>query len=269
MNLFLKLIFGFLIFTFDLSAIFNRGQNSASLVGRGNCGNANFAIENILLNPASSKIQYDFKTDFFISNGLFDLKELNYKGISLNKNFDDYNLQFSLLNFGDAKYNELSSIINLSKSFNEKYFIGLNFILNSLKIENYGNANSISNDFGFIYKFNENFNFGFSFSNIFNSTIGESRIPIPQVYSIGINYSLDNNSFLEWNLESSDEIKNKIGVEYELLHFLKIRSGVETNPQTEYFGFTIKNNFCEIDYSISINNYLGNTNTYSIKIYFE
>ena len=254
----------------DLSAFFSRNFQSAKLIGRAYCGIANFGSENVLINPATGFEKSDFSILFFGSKGEFDLDELGFKGVQLNSKYNSINLNFGVNIFGDKNYSELNYTINYANEILEEIYFGLNVNLHSLKIANYGTSSKISFDGGLIYALNEKYKIGVSVINPTREKISKSKIDLPQIYILGINYEPLEHSFFEWNIvhQISEKISHRVGLKYELSKHFNFSSGFETEPKLIFLGISVMNDFGSIDYATKINKEIGNTHIYTIKINF-
>ena len=173
--------------------------------------------------------------------------------------------------FGDSLYNEHRVNLGFSNQFGI-VGLGINFGYYQLHIEGSGTRKTIIIDFGGQARITNQLYFGAQVSNLSQSKISrftEELIPI--ILKSGLSYRPHNNLML--NAEVEKELTNdtifKVGIEYQLIKNVHIRTGFMTSPIAGSFGFGIVTGKILTDYAYSSNNYLGGIHDLSISYHFK
>ena len=178
---------------------------------------------------------------------------------------------FNYVSFGPSYYKEDEIYFTESFSFHEGFYAGFNLKNSSLKIEGGGSASTIGIDVGFLANVSESFSFGFMAKNLNRPQIGSSRIDLSRSFHFGISYTpfngfivnLDHNYYF---LQESENLE--AGMIFSPLPFLKVLSGVSSDPVSFSFGLSLKYKKFFFDYSFINHSELGYQHVFSISFKF-
>lgn len=165
--------------------------------------------------------------------------------------------------FGDNLYRETKLGLGYGMKLSDKFNLGIRLNYHSLRLgNNYGKANSLTFEIGFVAKPTKNLEIGFHLFNPTSVKLNDYQNEIiPVVINMGISYKFSDK--LRTNIELEKDIDSpysvKVGFEYLPLDFLYIRAGITTNPNMPTIGFGIKKKQFNIDFSTGFHPNLGIT----------
>ncbi len=261
------IIFGFLLFTFNILSQINPGSRQIAMA------NSDVAQSNdvfsIFNNPAGfAQIKWT-EIGIYYSPSPFGIKELANGYAAINHPFSFGNLAVGFSFYGFELYKE--NKLNLSYANNYKqFYFGISVIYNSIEIENYGSDNSFSINMGGLTYINNSLRFGFAIHNINQATFGEEDGQIPTIFSLGTSYDVLENLTLNTAVEKELEydFSFKAGIEYSLIKYLSLRVGFNNYPSTYTAGLGINFLFFNLDYAFFTHEYLGLTHQAGLIIHF-
>ncbi|MEN8928931.1 MAG: hypothetical protein ABF242_04780 [Flavobacteriales bacterium] len=165
--------------------------------------------------------------------------------------------------FGDNLYRETKVGLGYGMALSEKFNIGIRLNYHSLRLgNNYGNANSLTFEIGFVAKPIKNLEIGFHLFNPNAVKLNDyQNETIPVVVNLGVSYKFSEK--LRTNVELEKDIDQtasfKVGLEYLPLEYLYIRAGFTTNPTMPTIGFGVVKKQFNIDFSAAFHPSLGIT----------
>ena len=134
----------------------------------------------------------------------------------------------------------------------------------------YGNAHSIAAEIGIIYRPLENIYIGTHVFNPFSTAQLGNVEQMPVLFRFGAGYQVQGKLLLtaESELDLDKKACFKAGLEYELAEAFYIRTGIATNPVTNFFGIGYTWNKLALDISFSRHIVLGYSPQFSINFSF-
>jgi len=191
----------------------------------------------------------------------FLLKELGTKAgvFAIPVNTGTFALSFS--QFGFSLYNEnkagLAYAMALGKNFNAG--IQIDYLLTQLA-ENYGRKGLFTFELGLQAKLSEKMFMGAQIFNPLNIKLTdyvEERIPSYIRFGITYIFSPALNVIAEAEKNINNKPIIKMGIEYEMIKNIYIRTGIANNPSVFSFGFGVNLKNLKIDFGTSRHNTLG------------
>ena len=203
----------------------------------------------------------------------FALKELGTKAgvFALPVNKATFALSFS--QFGFNLYNEnkvgLAYAMPLSKNFNVG--VQLDYLLTQLA-EDYGKKGLFTFEVGLMAKISEKMYMGAKIYNPLRVKLTdyvEERIP--SYINFGLSYLFSKSVNLVAEAEKDINYKPlfKLGVEYEFVKNVYVRTGLASNPSIFSFGFGVNMKNLKIDFGTSRHNILGYSPALSLMYSFN
>ena len=120
--------------------------------------------------------------------------------------------------------------------------MGASLNYNNLKIEGYGNDNSIALSLGGLAYILGNLRLGFFIDNITRSSYGNEKGQIPTTFDLGFSYDLI--SSLTFNAAIQKEIEQNVsirfGIDYEIIRYINLRLGAMNEPSSFSAGIGLK-----------------------------
>ena len=176
----------------------------------------------------------------------------------------------SVFKFGDELFSEQS----VSVAYGNKVgFVRLGFKLSyyQMRIDEFGTAGSLYFDIGGIIELLPKLNFGAYISNFTLSKLSNpERSELPVVMKLGLLYTPVNKVRL--NLDIYKDVAYKpivrAGLEYVIIEKFYLRTGLNTDPFTSYFGGGILLDRFKIDYALGNNDFLGVSHQAAISFIF-
>ena len=165
--------------------------------------------------------------------------------------------------FGDNLYRETKLGLGYGMKLSEKFNIGIRLNYHSLRLgNNYGKANSLTFELGFVAKPTKNLEIGFHLFNPNSVKLNDYQNEIiPVILNLGISYKFSDK--LRTNVEIEKDIEHpysfKVGFEYLPMDYLYIRAGITTNPTMPTIGFGVIKKQFKIDFSTAFHPSLGIT----------
>ena len=93
---------------------------------------------------------------------------------------------------------------------------------------------------------------------------------IPSIFKLGLRYDANNKVaiFTEGELESEQNAKLKLGLEYKIIKQLQLRAGFSTNPAQNTFGLGYTLNNIQLDIAVKRHQLLGYSPQFSVSSAF-
>lgn len=149
-------------------------------------------------------------------------------------------LGFSVQRYGISVYNEINTGILLTKRFGQKLSIGIKGNYHQLKINNYGNKNGYTINLGIHFQLNPQIGLGIYSINLTNSYFQKENInsEIPGSTHIGVSYQASKKILIASTISrfSSHYHDVSLGLEYQILEEVALRTGISAKPFKQYLG---------------------------------
>jgi len=173
--------------------------------------------------------------------------------------------------FGDEIYSEHL----VSGAFANKIgFVRLGVRVNyfQMRVEEFGTSSAVLIDFGGIVELNPELSFGAYISNLTASKLNdESNSRLPVMMKLGFSYHPGDKIRLNADLykDINYEPEFRVGLEYEIVKNVFIRTGLNTIPFKAFFGGGLKFGRFKIDYSIASTEFLGVSHQASVGVRYQ
>ncbi|WP_053337288.1 PorV/PorQ family protein [Microscilla marina] len=167
----------------------------------------------------------------------------------------------SVSRFGDNLYSEQRIGIGYSHQIKNVSLGGkVNYV--QVSIQDLGSKGTLVFEFGGIARLSKEVLFGAHIYNfnqgVFNTALGEEE-KLPVIMKAGISYqplsALMINAETEKNIDLPATFK--VGLEYEIVPQIYVRTGIQTQPMTNYFGVGFQPKRFHLNYALTTNNLLG------------
>lgn len=221
-------------------------------------------------NPAGLALIQTREIGFYYSPAPFGVKELAnaFAAFCEPTQYGSFSAGYS--NYGFELYKENKFAFGYGEKIANNFFIGLSSVYHNISIKNYGRKSAIVFNIGVIAKLNDQIRFGFAVNNVTRSTITNESNDIPTIIWLGTDLK-----FVK-DIVFSAAIKKEIGfnpsirlgTEYSMLDFLKLRIGTSNEPNTYSGGFGIIYQFVQVDYAFFSHTDLGLTHQFGLIIRF-
>ncbi len=226
--------------------------------------------ECLLINPAGLSQSNGFSLCLFYSRP-FGLQELTYETVTSVLPTKYGNWGFGFQGFGNSLYRESSITVGWSCHVHQNFYFGIGFRSARLRIEKYGSHNAFIIDTGYILKLTDQCQWGASISNLFQSRIGISEEPLPQIMRTGVCYKPFQGILLSIEIDKDVRypIETRAGTELRVLSPLALRFGFGRDPDFFSTGFGLTWKYCVFDYAFTTHPVLGTTHQGSISLYLK
>lgn len=250
-------------------AQFNPGAKQISL------SNSDVALSNdvfSLFNNPAGLAQLNWREiGIYYSPAPFGLKELANAYVAFTEPFSFGSVALGGMTYGFELYRETKIVAGYSYNYQNKFFAGVTLNFHLLSIQNYGNDNSFYFNLGGLIYIDDDSRFGFSFHNINRASFGNDDDQIPVVLNSGFSYDILKSLSINVALEKDVSYKTSlmIGVDYDIIEYLSLRSGFSNEPSRFSAGIGINYSFISLDYAIFTHNDLGLTHQVGLIISFD
>lgn len=218
-------------------------------------------IFSVLINPAGTETIQGTEFAVFYSPSPFGMKELATGYAAGSYDFGIFRGTAGYSIYGFELYRENSFYFGFSRTFSGKLLTGITLSVTNISIKNYGSTSVYRLNCGIIYPVAKIVNIGFSVQNLTQSKIKNDIMPLPVCYDFGI--SLFPIEDISVNIAAEKETyfntSARFGIEYKIIEFLTLRSGLTTEPDTYSGGISLKYSLLNFSYSFSSHNELGMT----------
>jgi hypothetical protein len=153
--------------------------------------------------------------------------------------------------FGDDLYNEQKINFGYANKFGLAS-LGTTFQYIQYHVEGFGQKSLISFSFGGIAELTPWLKLGAYIINLSQPEISEDeKLPTSLIAGICVKASQKVLALIEIEKDLDYEAKLKLGIEYEIHKKFAVRTGVNVNPQTAFFGFGFMPGKLKLDYTYS------------------
>lgn len=265
----MKYISLILFYTSLTFAQLNAGAKQISLA------NSDVAMSNdvfsIFNNPAGLSQMNWREIGIYYSPAPFGLTQLANGYVAFSETFSFGSLSIGGMTYGYEVYRESKIVGAYSYNYQNKFFAGIAFNFHSVSIQNYGNDNALYFNLGGLAYLTNDLRFGFSFHNINRASFGNEKDQIPVVLVSGLSYDLLTK--LSLNLAIEKDLKYKtsfmFGVDYDLIEYLSLRSGISNEPSRFSAGIGINYSIVSLDFAMFTHSDLGLTHQVGVIISFD
>jgi hypothetical protein len=250
--------------------LFSFGQNnflnSAQSLGIANCYTTQKGIWSTTTNPAGGANSKDISIGIGIKNN-FGLSELNNKtavGLIPTKSGV---FGFSVQQYGFNQYNENKFGLSFAKQLSETFNSGIKIDYYSTHIQNYENAGLVTFEIGIQKELSRKLILGSFIHNPLNIS---KNINTPSVIAIGLQYNVNPkvNLYTEAENTDYDDLTLKVGVEYQIINHMFLRTGYNSVSQKNTFGFSYNYKNYVVDIATYHHQILGFSSQFSLSTSF-
>lgn len=260
---FLFLFLGFqLLAQTSSDEIYPKGARS---VGIGNA-NVTLADEWAVFNNIGALGRVDHNAIFVGFDQRFGLQELSTLALGTSFQLGSGYIGASVFRFGDDFFNQQAVGLGFSNTLGIVSFgVKVNYL--QTNIEGFGRNGAAVLEFGGVAELSPKLFFGAHIYNLNQAKLSQmTEERLPSVVKTGISFRP--NDRLMFNVEAQKEIENdpqvKIGLEYNFLEKLWLRTGINTGPANAAFGLSFTPKKFKIDYALGNNAQLGFTHHVSM-----
>jgi hypothetical protein len=240
----------------SLQAQVNNGPRFTAL------GNASVALQDVWSASKNQAGIAGLKNPFIAAGyeNRFSISELNSQSAVFSIPINNYAIGGSFQNYGLDAYKENKVGFTLARSFGPNLFIAVGANYHQLKINNYGDAKSVSIDLSLQYQLFPKLWLGTHIANPSQSKYGENADQIiPTAIRFGGNYIFSDQLLITTEFEKVLDAKAdfKAGLEYKLVKTVALRGGISINPFKQFAGFGINYKKVLIDFAVASHPVLG------------
>ena len=254
------ILLGFPLFSFGQ----NNFLNSAKSLGIADCYTTQKGIWSTTTNPAGGANSKDISVGIGIKNN-FGLSELNSKtavGLIPTKSGV---FGFSVQQYGFNQYNENKFGLSFAKQLSKTFNSGIKIDYYSTHIQNHENTGFVTFEIGVQKKLSRKLILG----SFMHDPLNLSKNNL-SVISIGLEYNVNQKVNLYTETESTDydDLNLKVGVEYQIINHMFLRTGYNSVSQKNTFGFSYNYKNYIVDIATYHHQTLGFSNQFSLSTSF-
>ena len=222
-------------------------------------------------NPAGLALTKQREIGLYYSPSPYGLPELaNANGAYCEPTqFGTFSAGFSI--FGFELYKQTQIAVGYGRKIYDNFYIGGTAIYQNLTIKNYGSKGSFFLNVGGIGTISDQLGFGFAIENLTRTTVSNDANQIPTVFWGGLHLKVVKEFIFSAAL--SKEIgynpSIRLGVEYSILDFVRLRFGTHNEPNSYAGGFGVIYQFLQVDYAVTKHPDLGLTHQIGLIVRFN
>lgn len=224
----------------------------------------------IFNNPAGLAFAKNREVGIYYSPAPFDTKEMSnaFAAYSEPTQYGTFSAGFSI--YGFELYKETQFALGYGKKVTDNFFVGGTAIYKNLSIKNYGTKGTLLLNLGGIANLNDQVGFGFAIENITRSTLSNESGQIPTVFWGGVHLKVIKEFTFSAALskEVGYNTSVRLGAEYSMLDFIRLRFGAHNEPNVFSGGFGVIYQFLQVDYAATSHPDLGLTHQFGIILRF-
>ncbi len=181
----------------------------------------------------------------------------------------DLGIGFTVLRFGDKLYNESNISVGVGHKIS-RVSLGLkiNYLQTSVNIPSFiASQKALVFEMGGIVQLSSKFNLGAHAYNLFQAKYnGDYRNELPTILKIGFQYEPIKALKISAELNKNTDlpISVLIGMEYQVIKQVFIRTGIASKPISNHFGAGFVSKKWTFDYAIHTNQQLGTSHHLSL-----
>ncbi|MGE5681058.1 MAG: hypothetical protein ACM34K_09290 [Bacillota bacterium] len=227
-------------------------------------------VFSVFTNPSGLAQMNWREIGIYYSPSPFGMKELANAYLCYHEPSAIGSFGLGLMTYGFELYRENHITMAYSNNYKDFYF-GLSAKLNLITIKGYGSTSAILFNIGGLVYLSDDIKWGVNAQNISHATIGNEKGQLPYGFNTGISYLPADEVSINIATEKAESFQYsfKLGLEYNLLKYIYLRSGFSTDPDRFSAGLGINYSFIEFDYSIFTHLELGLTHQAGIIIHFS
>jgi len=259
--------FSILLLSFSL---ISRAQNyDAKSNALGGCGLMQNSVWSNFTNQAGLAEINQFTIGVGTENS-FGIKELSTHtavfALPVNGGVFGLNVAYT----GFDLYNESKIGLAFAKKLSDDFNVGIQVdYLGIYVAEGTNNHNNFTFEIGAQKRLMQKLTLGAHIFNPIGVKLNEDE-NIPSIFKLGLRYNTNDKVavFTEGELESEQNAKLKLGLEYKIIKQLQLRAGFSTNPAKNTFGlgYTLKN--IQLDVAVKRHHLLGYSPQFSVSSAF-
>lgn len=198
-------------------------------------------------------------TALFAFENKYNVEGFNTMMAGVEASLPPGNIGLSVFKFGDNLYNEQTASFIYANSFGIAS-LGLRANYIQYHLEGYGNKGVVTIDFGGIAKITDLLFFGAYVRNINQAKLADLEDEhVPTLLNAGLSFRPSKKIMV--NIEAEKDIdfqaSAKAGLEYVFLKKFTARTGVKSNPLTNFFGLGFNTTHLQVDYALTYDQVLG------------
>lgn len=163
-------------------------------------------------------------------------------------------LGFVFHRYGISAYNEITAGTMFARKFGERLAIALRVNYHQIKIQNYGITRGFSIDLGSIYKVNDQFSLGIYLNNPTLQKYANDfvKTSIDQSIYFGAAYQVSDKVIIATTINKTTAVPCNValGLEYQFVKSINLRTGITTVPFRQFAGFGISYKKLKIDFAV-------------------
>lgn len=175
------------------------------------------------------------------------------------------------MTYGFELYRENKFALSYSCRFENKFFIGITAVYQSLSIKNYGSDGVFNLILGGLVYLDKDFRIAFAAENLLRATYGNEEGQIPVIFNTGISYDptdeITVNAAVQKELDYPAALR--FGFEYNIIKYLSLRIGFNNEPDSYSAGIGINYSIIQLDYAMFTHQNLGLTHQAGLIIHFS
>ncbi len=268
MNQSLKTSFLLLVLALQSFAQINPGARQVALAH----SDASYSSDvfQIFNNPAGLALAKSREVGMYYSPAPFDTKEMAnaFAAYSEPTQYGTFSAGFSI--YGFELYKETQFALGYGRKITENFFVGGTALYKNLSIKNYGTKGTLLLNLGGIATLNEQLGFGFAIENITRSTLSSESGQLPTVLWGGLHLKVVKEFTFSAALrkEVGYNPSLRIGADYSMLDFIRLRFGAHNEPNIYSGGFGIIYQFLQVDYAVFKHPDFGLTHQFGLILRF-
>jgi hypothetical protein len=277
MNTFLRLklpCFLVMIIVVSISVKVSAGGDNTTMGGRSMAlGNASATIQDewALFNNISGIAEIKNFMSCISYENRFWISSLNKTGLGLVYPLKKGITGISFYKFGDEFYNEIRVGLGYAhKIRNVSLGVKINYL--QITIQEARSKKNMVIEFGGIAEITKQLVFGAHIYNLNQAKVLKNEMEyIPVTMKAGLSYRPSKKIMINAETEKELDFKAifKAGIEYAIIEKLRLRTGISSNPCSNYFGAGIFHKNIFIDYAFNTHASLGSSHHISISWIFK
>jgi len=171
---------------------------------------------------------------------------------------------------GFELYNESKIGLAFAKKLSDNFNIGIQVDYLGVYVdEGTNNHNNLTFEIGAQKRLMRELTLGAHIFNPIEVELNEDE-NIPSIFKLGLRYDANEkvSIFTEGELESEQNAKPKLGLEYKIITQLQLRTGFSTNPAKNSFGIGYTLNKIQLDIAVNRHQLLGYSPQFSVSSTF-
>ena len=167
-------------------------------------------------------------------------------------------------------YNESKIGLAFAKKLSDNFNVGIQVdYLGIYVAEGTNNHNNFTFEIGAQKRLMQKLTLGAHIFNPIGVKLNEDE-NIPSIFKLGLRYNANDKVavFTEGELESEQNAKLKLGLEYKIIKQLQLRAGFSTNPAQNTFGLGYTLNNIQLDIAVKRHQLLGYSPQFSVSSIF-